>query len=311
MPRFGPPDENGRRAHRSRLDHHHPVALPFGGINQAGGGGDRGLNILGTDAAPDLDHVLEAHRSDLGPQGLGVGAIPEDGARQIRYLAAGLSDRRRDQQDPLLWDMASGEDRDRRSYLLRMFGAIVPRRPPVLTSQAHDRRPVTELLKPSLDHFRKREAEVGKQKAELLHLVPEPAADRPEVGAPVRRAPELVPIDEQGRRRSPQAQCEPGPRQREVRKRSRVDRVIPPPVSQQVPEDSPAESDRGENAPATRSGIERPPGCHGDRLERRLRPLGSPLAASQIGDVVLAAEPLGEIPVPPLRPPDRIGYRQS
>ena len=90
-----------------------------------------------------------------------------------------------------------------------------------------------------------------------------------------------------------------------------MDRVVTASVAQQMPEDPPAEPQRGTDAAVARGRIETAAGPDVDCLEARFRPLLSPLAPSQIGDAVGPVETFGDVAVPALGAADRVRERQS
>ena len=191
-------------------------------------------------------------------------------------------------------------------------GSVAPAAPGSVSSKWAPVRRSTSApgrcaIRRGLDEAGEDEAPIGEARAEALDRDADPAAERAEVGAPVARAPELPPVDDQRRLRPSEPQRQGRRQQREERERSAVHGVVAAAMPQEVPEDAGAEADRGPDPPAAGGRVEAAAGGHGDRLEGRLRTLLTPLSPGDEGDRVRVVEPPRQVPVPALRPAERIG----
>ena len=160
-----------------------------------------------------------------------------------------------------------------------------------------------EALRAQSGSMQAREAErpLRDPGARTLHAPADPASHRPEVVAPVRPRPYLVPVDHQPEAAGPSQETRR--EQGEVGERGGVDNVVAASPARQMGKHAEAEHQRRADPPPARARVEAEPRSDRQHEHARHARIGParPLAQRQVRHLVpLRAQPLGEAAVPAL-----------
>ena len=220
---LGALDHDRWRAEGGRLDDHQTVALALGGMEQAGRRlrsrriTSSWVTLPGsstTSVSPSSRDSARASPRSPGRRRGSRSASP--GTRSPRRaIAAGIAGTRFSGMCRPAATTSGGAG----SPPPRPGCGASARRPAYSPVEPDDRRAMAVLAQPLLGEPGEGEAPIRQPQAEALDREPDPAADRPQVGAPVVAAPDLVPVDDQAARASGSAAAPA--RRRAVRSRGR------------------------------------------------------------------------------------------
>ena len=177
-----------------------------------------------------------------------LGPVAVDLRPQLRRLGARQRQRGHERGHALLRDVAAGEDHQGRVDIRLDSTLSLAAR--VLALQHGHLAPDALAAQPRRVQPREAERPLRDARARPLHPPADPAAGAPEVVAPVRARPQLVPVDHEPE--APPAPHETGREQGEVGEGGGVDDVVAPAAPREVREHAEPEHERRPDPPPAR-----------------------------------------------------------